>query len=61
MVEAADAEGTGFGFYRLALDTGNTELLAHISGEVSAYDLSRDGRMIVYAIGVKNRTETDPD
>jgi len=51
LVESRDAEGSGFGFYRLVLDTGNTERLAHLSEEVSSYDLSPDGRTIVYAIG----------
>jgi Tol biopolymer transport system component len=31
------------------LDTGNTELLAHVPGLVSWYDLSPDGRTIYYA------------
>jgi Tol biopolymer transport system component len=51
LVEFRDAEGSGFGFYRLVLDTGNTELLAHLSAEISSYDLSPDGRTIFYAIG----------
>jgi sugar lactone lactonase YvrE len=50
LVESGDAQGSGFGFYRLALDTGNTELLAHLPQNVSSYDLSPDGRTIFYAI-----------
>jgi Tol biopolymer transport system component len=50
LVESADAEGPGCGFYRLALDTGNTELLTRLSRNVTAYDLSPDGRTIFYAI-----------
>jgi Tol biopolymer transport system component len=48
-VLSGDAQGSGFGFYRLALDTGNTELVAHIPRNVSSYDLSPDGRTIFYA------------
>jgi Tol biopolymer transport system component len=50
LVESGDAEGPGFGFYRLALDTGNTELLARVPREVSSYDLSPDGRTIFYVL-----------
>ena len=50
LVQSGDAQGSGFGFYRLALDTGNTELLAHLRRNVSSYDLSPDGRTIFYAI-----------
>jgi tricorn protease len=50
LVEAGDAEGPGFGFYRLSLDTANTELVAHLPREISSYDLSPDGRSIFYAI-----------
>jgi Tol biopolymer transport system component len=50
MVESADAEGAGFAFHRLAIDTGNTELLARLPSESSAYDLSRDGRTIFYVV-----------
>lgn len=49
-VEAGDAQGAGFGFYRLMLDTGNTELLARLPGFASSYDLSPDGRAIFYAL-----------
>jgi Tol biopolymer transport system component len=49
LVEVADAEGPGCGFYRLALDTGNIELLTRLSRNVSSYDLSPDGRTIFYA------------
>src|SRR5204862_57593 len=42
LIEIADAQGQGCGFYRLTLDTGNTELLTHLTREVSAYDLSAD-------------------
>jgi Tol biopolymer transport system component len=55
LVESGDAQGSGFGFYRLALDTGNTELLAHVPRNVSSYDLSPDGRTIFYAILVDSR------
>ena len=40
LVEVGDADGPGFGFYRFAIDTGNTELLARLPREVSSYDLS---------------------
>ncbi len=49
LVLSGDAQGSGSGFYRLALDTGNTELLAHLPEDVSSYDLSPDGRTIIYA------------
>lgn len=54
LVECGDAEGPGFGFYRLALDTGNTELLMRLPQLVSSYDLSADGRTIVYAVFADN-------
>ena len=50
LIERADAEGSGFGFYRLALDTGNTELLTRVPRFVSSYDLSVDGQMLFYAV-----------
>jgi Tol biopolymer transport system component len=50
LVESADAEGPGFGFHRLAIDTGNTELLARLPRSVYSYDLSRDGRSIFYVL-----------
>jgi Tol biopolymer transport system component len=49
LIESGDAQGAGFGFYRLAIDTGNTELLAHVPGRAPQYDLSPDGRTIYYA------------
>jgi serine/threonine-protein kinase len=48
LVLSRDAQGSGFGFYRLTLDTGHTELLAHLTGGVSSYDLSPDGQTIFY-------------
>jgi hypothetical protein len=30
LIESRDAQGAGFGFYRLAIDTGNTRLWAHV-------------------------------
>jgi Tol biopolymer transport system component len=51
LVESGDAQGVGFGFYRLTLDTGNTELLAHLPRVVTSYDVSPDGRTIFYAVG----------
>jgi len=50
LIESGDAQGAGFGFYRLAIDTGNTELLAHVPGRAPFYDLSPDGRTIFYII-----------
>jgi Tol biopolymer transport system component len=52
LVESGDAQGSGSGFYRLALDTGNTDLLTHLPRNVSSYDISPDGRTIFYAIVV---------
>src|SRR6185369_16843298 len=46
LIESRDAQGAGFGFYRLAIDTGNTELLAHVPRGAPAYELSPDGRTI---------------
>ena len=43
-----DADGQGFGFHRLAIDTGSTDLLARLPQGVSSYDLSSDGRTIFY-------------
>ena len=40
LVESGDAEGPGFGFYRLTLDSGSTELLARVPREVSSGYLS---------------------
>jgi Tol biopolymer transport system component len=42
------SEGSGHGFYRLAIDTGATELLARLPRQVSSFDLSADGRSIFY-------------
>ena len=57
LIESGDAQGAGFGFYRLAIDTGNTELLAHVPGRRGAffYDLSSDGRTIYYTINLDDR------
>jgi WD40 repeat protein len=52
LIESGDAQGAGFGFYRLAIDTGNTELLAHVPGPAPLFDLSPDGRTIYYSIGL---------
>jgi len=56
LIESGDAQGAGFGFYRLAIDTGNTELLAHLPGRAIFYDLSADGRTIFYTRGFDDRT-----
>jgi len=50
LVEVGDADGPGFGLYRLSLDTANTELVARLPREISSYDVSPDGRSIFYAI-----------
>ena len=55
LIESGDAQGAGFGFYRLAIDTGNTELLAHVPGRAVFYDLSPDGRTIYYTIRLDDR------
>jgi Tol biopolymer transport system component len=55
LIELGDAQGPGFGFYRLAIDTGNTELLAHMPGNALYYDLSPDGRTIYYTVGLGDR------
>jgi Tol biopolymer transport system component len=55
LIESGDAQGAGFGFYRLAIDTGNTELLAHTPRRAPFYDLSPDGRTIYYTIWLDNR------
>jgi Tol biopolymer transport system component len=51
MVLARDGSGPGVGFYRMSIDTGNTELLARLGENVSAFDLSSDGRTIFYGRG----------
>jgi Tol biopolymer transport system component len=56
LIESGDAQGAGFGFYRLAIDTGNTELLAHLPARAVFYDLSSDGRTIFYTRGFDSRT-----
>jgi serine/threonine protein kinase/WD40 repeat protein len=48
LVLSRDAQGPGFGFYRLAFDSGKLELLTHLDREVSSFDLSPDGRTIFY-------------
>jgi Tol biopolymer transport system component len=55
LIELGDAQGPGFGFYRLAIDTGNTELLAHVPRTAVYYDLSPDGRNIFYTVGLDDR------
>ncbi|MGH9253548.1 MAG: hypothetical protein ACRD3C_03150 [Vicinamibacterales bacterium] len=55
LIESGDAQGAGFGFYRLAIDTGNTELLAHVPGSAFFYDLSPDGRTIYYTLRLDDR------
>ncbi|MBI2185700.1 MAG: PD40 domain-containing protein [Acidobacteria bacterium] len=57
LIESGDAQGAGFGFYRLAIDTGNTELLAHVPRGALFYDLSPDGRTIFYTIGLDDRVK----
>ena len=52
--KSGDADGPGFGFYRFAIDTGNTELLARLPREVSSYDLSLDGKTIFYVLNVED-------
>jgi hypothetical protein len=59
LIESGDAQGAGFGFYRLAIDTGNTELLAHVPGPAPFYDLSPDGRTIFYTIGMERLMRFD--
>jgi len=56
LVESGDAEGPGFGFYRLTIETGNTELLTRLPRDVSSYDLTPDGRAIVYTLLTEQRT-----
>ncbi|MBI2186910.1 MAG: PD40 domain-containing protein [Acidobacteria bacterium] len=48
LILSRDAQGPGFGFHRLALDTGTTELLVHLPRQVSSFDLSPEGRSIFY-------------
>ena len=48
LVLVRDAQGSGFGLYRLALETGSTGMLVHLNQNVSSYDLSPDGRTIFY-------------
>jgi len=55
LIESADAQGAGFGFYRLAIDTGNAELVAHVPRGAWFYDLSPDGRTIFYIITIDDR------
>jgi Tol biopolymer transport system component len=55
LIESGDAQGGGFGFYRLVIDTGNTELLAHVPQGANFYDLSRDGRTVFYTIHIDDR------
>ena len=54
LIQLGDAQGPGFGFYKLSLDTGNTELLVRLPGVVNSYDLSADGRTIFYATDEMN-------
>jgi Tol biopolymer transport system component len=49
LVLSRDSQGAGFGFYRLVLDTGKTELLWRINVGPSSFDLSPDGQAIFYA------------
>jgi Tol biopolymer transport system component len=51
LVLARDGSGSGVGFYRMSIETGNTELLARVGQNVFAFDLSVDGRTIFYAVG----------
>jgi serine/threonine protein kinase len=48
LILSRDAQGPGFGFYRLAFDSGKLELLTHLDSAVSSFDLSPDGRTIFY-------------
>jgi Tol biopolymer transport system component len=57
LIESGDAQGAGFGFYRLAIDTGNTELVAHLPGRAVFYDLSPDGRTIFYTFYIDDRVK----
>jgi Tol biopolymer transport system component len=49
LILTRDAQGPGFGFYRLDRDTGKTELLLQLNAGVSSYVLSPDGKSIYYA------------
>lgn len=49
LVLSRDAQGSGFGFYRLALDTGTTDLLWRINRGTSSFALSPDGKSIFCA------------
>jgi hypothetical protein len=52
LIESGDAQGAGVGFYRLATNTGNTELLAHVPGGALSYALSPNGRTIFNTITI---------
>jgi Tol biopolymer transport system component len=49
LIVCSDATGPGAGFYRLTLETGQVELIHGIAQNMSSFDLSRDGRTIVWA------------
>lgn len=48
LVLSRDAQGSGFGFHRLSLDTGKTDLVWHINQGTSSFALSPDGKTIFY-------------
>jgi Tol biopolymer transport system component len=58
LVETADAQGSGFGFYRLTIETGNAERLVSLPSIVSSYDVTPDGRSIVYAVFTSDAAQT---
>jgi len=50
LIEAADAEGPGFSFYRVAVDSGNTELVGRVPTFAPTYELTADGKSLFYAL-----------
>ena len=60
LILARDAQGSGFGFHRLALDSGKTDLLWQVSPEPSSFDLSPDGTTIFAAFQNDNQPRQSP-
>jgi Tol biopolymer transport system component len=48
LIVCNDADGPGAGFYRLTLETGQVDLVHRVARNMSSFDLSRDGRTIVW-------------
>ncbi len=60
LILSRDAQGSGFGFHRLAIDTGKTDLLWHINRFASSFDLSPDGASIFCAFQNNGEPSASP-